>query len=1311
MAGLIRKLWRIAAGSIAGVVILLAIAVGLVRLALVQVPEYRDRIEARAGEALGWPVEIGAMDARLGLRGPEFRFTDARVLTRDRAGTLVKAATGSMQLDLRALLRGQLRPGHVDLAGVTLRIERNPEGHWRLLGEDGPVLGEDGSGDGQAAGTLPQLAGLPAGHLRLERVEIEFEDFYRGLGPWLFLVDSLDLQLGADRLALAASVRLPEALGAELAVSLVVNGQDELGRPSDWSGGLSFGGLNLATIARASGYDLALPAGGSLDGSLSAMAEKTRVLRVAGDARLRALVLPEEALEDVEGPVGKTVRYDRVDSAFEWARAPGGWSLQLAGLEVERGARRWSSPHLVLAFERADDARRVELHADRLQLEDLWPATRWLPADWRGPLAALAAGGTVSELEVHLDLPEDAGQMPEAYASARLEEVSVAPLGRAPGVRNLSGTLAGDLFSGEAVIASRDVAWYFPGLFRAPLSLETLQAKLRWSRDEEGLRIHVPELELENPDARVSAAGELHLPGGDASPQLEIEALARGVALEAGPRYLPVGIMPELVVRWLDAALVGGHVAEAEFTFNGPTRAFPFRNDEGVFKVEFDIADGELDFEEDWPNAAALDASVRFENEGLWAEVRSARLLGVSAGPARVAIPDLAEGELAIEGSARGSLAALREFVLASELLDELVGPGLRPATFERGRGTAEVRLELPLKKLTESRARVDLQINDGSVSYGFLGAPLRDVNARLRIDNALVEAEGATATLAGFPVHSDVVVGEGGRVRIDSRGRLDAPALARVLRLPLEAWASGEGEWRGSIRFPAPGEPAPLELDFRSDLEGFRLDLPEPFRKAAPERRNLRVQARFVEADQIDAELLWHDSLRLVARFDNSGAETVLRPVPGEMAGDPSGVVFSGAVARLDLEDWLQLRLPEGLQTDGLGAAIAGGRVLIGELAGPMLHWRDVLVDLSRGADRWLVDLAGDGAKGHLEIPFEPYGDAPVQVNLERLWLDAETAAPGDTATEDAGRPPSMLHPASVPPLEIDIGDLRLGGVRVGRVSARVLHEGDGIELIGLEGMGNGYIIQAEGRSRLSAGVDESRLSVRMRSDNVGATLADMGFRRTMEARDGQFDAEVSWQGGLRSDWLAAISGQASVLIRDGRLVGVEPGAGRVFGLLSLQALPRRLALDFKDVFGEGTSFDRISGDFRLEGGNAFTENLVMRGTAADMGVVGRTGLVARDYDQTAVIAADVGRTLPVAGAVVGGPAVGAALFVLSELLRRPFQTQITYRLTGPWENPLIEKLAVGTAPGATGAPPGTPQPGPVDAPRPDVEALRGEE
>ena len=1301
MSGLIRKLWRIAAGVVAGIVILLAVAIGLVRLALVQVPEYRDQIEGWAGEALGWPVEIGTMDARLGWRGPELRFSDARVLTRDGERTLVVAATGSMLLDGGSLLRGQPRPGAVSLGGVELRIERTVQGRWRLLGEDGPVLPERTSARGERAVELPRLADLPSAKLSLEDVRVEIEDLRRRAGPWLLHVNSLELQLGDGQISVAAAGRLPDSLGADLAVSFVVSELDERGRPYDWTAGLSFNALDLNAMGAALGRAEQLPARGMVDGNLSAAASDGGLARVAGDLVARNLIPAsapapapgEEAAPAPQDAVTESTRaelrapelpYEHLGAAFEWTRTPLGWEARFNDLDVERGGRRWVSPHAALVFEDDAGVRRIEARADLLELEDLAPAASWLPANARDIVMQLAPAGTMRALELHLDLPATEGQPPELYVDVHFEHLSVAPWERAPGVSNISGSVSGDLHAGSARLDGRDSSVDLPWMFRAPLELELLEATLEWSRDEQGRRLLIPELELANADAAVTGRLELLIPPGEASPQLEIDAVARNVRLAAAPRYLPVNRLPERVIEWLDGALRAGRVDEARFELRGATREFPFREGDGLFKAEFDIADGELAFDDGWPSATGLDAAVRFENEGLWADVRAARLLDVGAAATRVAIPDLKEGRLVIEGRADGRLAAFRELVLAADLLERILGAGLEPAAMTAGQVSADVKLDLPLARLAEARAQVELQVSDGVIAYGFLGEPLRAVNARIGIDNARVTARGATATLAGSPVTADVSVGDDGAVRVDGRGRIDAPGLARVLRVPLDAWTRGEGDWTGRLQFPVPRTDAPFKLEISSQLEGFAIDLPAPFRKAADEARDLVVRASFPDARLMDGELEWNESLRIAARVDRAGPEPVFLPIPGALAGEPAGLVFSGAIASFDLAEWLAMEWPEDIETDGVRTIMAGGRLLIGELSGPSLAATDVLFDLSRGADRWIVDLAAEHAAGHVEIPFALYGNRPVEARLDRLWLDPGPPRDPSASPEapDSKAPPAMMYPGRVPPLDIEIDDLRFGAIRFGRVSARVLHEGDGFQLIGLEGVGEGFIIQAEGRSRLSDAVDESHLALRIQSDNVGATLDFMGFRRSMEARQGLFEARVEWQGGLRSDWLSAFEGDASISIRDGRLVGVEPGAGRVFGLLSLQALPRRMALDFKDVFGEGTSFDRIAGDFRFAGGNALTDNLVMEGPAADMVVIGRTGLVARDYDQTAVIGVDLGRTFPVAGAVVGGPAVGAALFLLAEIFRKPFQAQITYRLTGPWENPVVEKLSAGTLP-----------------------------
>jgi uncharacterized protein (TIGR02099 family) len=1290
MPGMIRRLWRITAGVFAGVVILLAILVGLVRLALVQVPEYRDQIEAWAGEALGWPVEIGAMDARLGLRGPELRLSDARILTHDREGTLIVAATGSMQFDSLSLLRGELRPGAVSLAGVSLRVERTLEGRWRLLGEAGPALGDPEPRSDQEAPDLPFLADLPTGQLRLEDVRVEYEDLRRGLGPWEFLVNALDLQLGDGRLALSASGTLPVALGSDLAVSLTVTSQNEHGRPRDWVAGVSFSRLDLRAVGDALGRTRGLPATGVIDGSISAEADAGGLSRIAGDVLARDFRPPAV-------PGAETTRaytpYDHVGAAFDWARAVNGWHARFKDLDVERDGRRWFSPAASVVFERVNGARRIEAHADHVELADLAPLIPWLPAATRARVEQLAPSGAVRELEAHLDLPADDTRAPDLYVAARFDDLSVEPYKRWPGVHKLSGRLAGDLYKGVADIDAPGVAYDQPWLFRAPLVANKAEASLEWLRDEDQLRVRVPRLALANDDAAITAEGAVTIPADGSSPHLELEGVARQVRLAAAPAYLPVGVMPDKVVSWLDNALRAGSVDAAPFRFKGPTRSFPFREDDGLFEVEFDIADGELHFDQGWPNAAGLDAGVRFANEGLQADIRAARLLDVAAGPARAEIPDLAKGMLAITGEARGTLAAFRGFALASQQLGEILGPGLAPAEFIAGRGSAEIDLRLPLRALKDFRARVDLRIEDGVVSYGFLGEPLRDIDALVRIDNARVSSQDASATLAGRPVAAEVMAGDDDAIRVEMRGDMDAAGLARVLRIPVDTWVEGESEWSGHVQFPAPGDSAPLEMEIASRLEGFSIDLPEPLRKSAEEARSLRVAAEFPQANLMHYQFEWDDTLRIAASVDRSGPEPVLVAVPG--AGGPPGVVFSGTVGRLDLAEWLGVRFPRELEAAGAASAIAGGKLLVGELSAPMIRLSDALLGLSRADDRWEVELAAGGATGRVEIPFALYGDEPVLVRLERLELD-----PGGVArTKEASTPdqaePLRLHPAKVPALDIEIEELLFGTVRFGSVSARVLHEGDGIELIGLEAVGDSFMLQAEGRSRLSESVDESRLGIQMRSTDVGKTLEYMGFKRSMDANEGNFDAEVTWPGGLRGDWLSAIEGNASIMIRDGKLVGVEPGAGRVFGLLSVQALPRRLALDFKDVFGEGTAFDRISGDFRFSEGNAFTDNLLMRGPSADMVVVGRTGLVARDYDQTVVIAADLGRTLPVAGTVVGGPAVGAALFLLSEVLRKPFQAEITYRLTGTWENPVIEKLGSRSA----APPPGAPGETPADA------------
>jgi len=134
----------------------------------------------------------------------------------------------------------------------------------------------------------------------------------------------------------------------------------------------------------------------------------------------------------------------------------------------------------------------------------------------------------------------------------------------------------------------------------------------------------------------------------------------------------------------------------------------------------------------------------------------------------------------------------------------------------------------------------------------------------------------------------------------------------------------------------------------------------------------------------------------------------------------------------------------------------------------------------------------------------------------------------------------------------------------------------------------------------------------------------------------------------------------------------------GRLFGLLNLGALQRRLTLDFTDLFKEGYSFDRIDGRFSIGDGEAQAEEVTIVGPAADLAITGRTGLLTQDYDQVVTVTPEISTTLPLAGALAGGPVVAAALLVAEQVMGKEVNKLIRYqyRVTGSWSDPQIERV-----------------------------------
>jgi len=299
--------------------------------------------------------------------------------------------------------------------------------------------------------------------------------------------------------------------------------------------------------------------------------------------------------------------------------------------------------------------------------------------------------------------------------------------------------------------------------------------------------------------------------------------------------------------------------------------------------------------------------------------------------------------------------------------------------------------------------------------------------------------------------------------------------------------------------------------------------------------------------------------------------------------------------------------------------------------------------------------------------VPYTFPGEVPMVLDLDRLHFGGSVRS-GEGETD----------PRQLPVIHVDIRDLQFEGRQYGHLQADLARGTTGMTLNQFTMKHAAFEAKGRGSWLVREAGAECRLEFEVESTNVLAFMNAMQLGSLVAGHHGRISASLSWPGPPESSAIERLSGRLEMAAEDGRLTSVEPGAGRVLGLMSIAHLPRRLALDFGDLTGDGLSFDTLRGTFQLTDGEAYTDNLTLRGSAAEIGLAGRTSLRDQTYDQTAVVTGQLGASLGVAGALAGGPAVGAALLLFSRIFKEPLAgaTRGYYRITGSWDDPLVRRI-----------------------------------
>ena len=1279
---LTRHIPHYALRATAVVLVVLAVVLWALRLALPElVPDYRATLEQRLSEELGQPVEVERL--RLDWRGwrPLLHAEGVRVGPEEQA-----LGFRSLRVELALLdsaVNRQVAVQALALEGLRLDAGLDERGKPVVLGLEGLTLAEE-------AFDLSRLEAfdwslLPA-RMRLDDVVVRW---HAPDGQVWTVPGAARLQRDARSLQADAVLHPPEALGGRVQGQLKL----ELPRGDAVPAGrahLQGQGLVLAAIQGLLPLsDRAYQVQGQGDLALWGEWPADGPLQVIGDFRFVDLDWRRTADGELQPLAGQ------VSGKGRWSGTPADWRLDVNDLAVERPDQDWAAQDLAFVHRRTE-AGGFALQGvfQRAHLDDLARLASLSPGLADDTLARLQAASPYGEFrDTHLRLELDReGGVAQLDAAGSLAGVGLQPVEKLPGVGPLYGEFRTTERGGQAEFRLEDGALDYPYLFPETIPLSQFSTAIRWWVDPDGrYRVDFDDIALRNPDAR--GEGRLSLAGRPGEPPwMRLQAEARDGDGSQTARYLPIRFLPSGTREWLADAVRQGEVTEAHVHWDGPASGALFRDGQVDFRAGGRVRNGELAYQPDWPVLTGAEAELDFRGASMHIRGHSGQLSGAEVRHVDVTLPDLFEPVLALHGQVRGPgeayLDYLRDMPLTRELLRETVPMALD------GEHDLALGLTLPLRDFEPERVRVDGQLSLEAGSRYRL--PRWDLTfdglaGDLHFDQRGLRTTGLEARYLGHPLVVDAETDDG-RIFLRGRGR-GAPAdLFPQVPIPAD-WVSGETAWRADLQLPdfRPEQgPEDVLLRLSSGLEGLALHLPEPLGKGERESRNLTVETRmdgdglapvrWRYADRLNGVLALEEAEEGSDAFNVPRLAVVFGEAAAELPEQP-GWTVSGVVPPLSLApwlDWLDQQAPAEPGTAALPPLALDLRfqqIDLGELA--LDNQRVVLEPEPHSG--WSVRLDGPLA-GEVFWPDAPDTDQPVRVDLDRL--DLAPALFTEEREAMAEQPPAedgddRLRPGRLPPMALAVDQLVIDRRDLGELSLRVVPEDNSARFRDIRLVAPTFTLDGELAWHFRDGGHRTESQISLEGERAGDILATFGYLPTVSRGRTRIESDVAWDNLPQRFSLAAMEGTVSLRIDDGQIPDLSPGAGRLFGLLSVTTLPRRLALDFSDIFGRGFAFDRLRADLDLADGDAHIQRFDIDGPAAKLALDGRIGLRDRDYDQTVQVTPRLGATMPIVGFIFGGPVGAAAGWLADQVAGDEVEraTRYSYRVTGPWDDPVVER------------------------------------
>lgn len=924
------------------------------------------------------------------------------------------------------------------------------------------------------------------------------------------------------------------------------------------------------------------------------------------------------------------------------------------------------------------------LQAKKFDLDMLTKFADSLPLEntLRESLSGLSPRGMVKY--ANIEWRGSWSEQPRYRANIAFDNLAVQPFNEYPAFNGISGVISAEKRSGSLILSSQNVVISKKQRPDEKIQLNTLTGRVDWkiARNRERTRLTLDNINFTGDVGSGTFEGGYIFDNASSGP-IDLAGNLSRADIPVLNRYI-AWLVDADMLRTASKAITSGQLRDARFHIKGILSDQAADKQDGLsIHADADIHNVSIRISDDWPGISDMAGHVSMRDGALNMSGISADISGIGLREFTLQSADLyaKQPEIRIKGIAEGESSEIASLLRKADI-NQHVSELLGQVEFSgKGRLQADASLSIARGKISINKIQGRYQFMDNRINFDRYVPDFSRVNGALIFTEANVALEGMRARLLGGPAEIASVSTPEGGIRITANGRADfdrfrlnggATEPVNLSHLWTQ-FIQGGTDWR----FSADIGHDKAGIMIESSLEGAKLTLPAPLAKTAKEIIPLRLERYFTWPHDDHIRLRYGDIV--TAEFQRIHEKMHhYHPVRGVIRFGGTGMLpqdqitqIEGVASRIEWDQWREL-FHRHAETDasidhtarGLDNILTGPvqfDLRIGQFEFLSSYFNDAHLVINEQNDIWQMQVSSREVTGKIDW----YAATPQKLvaRLNKLIMP-----------EDAPKSELLPHdsdiPGDWPAADIEADELIVDDVLLGQLKLNATQRQKGWQIENLDIKHPDSALQASGLWENYKSPYRIFSHIQLQSGNIEKFFRRYGYPDRIARGEGTVSGDLEWAGRPFSINFPSLSGKLQLDIRHGQFTGLKPGIGRLLGVFDLKSLPRRLTLDFYDVFGKGFGFDELNGHVVIRNGIASTSDLYIAGSSAELVLSGKWDLVNETQALNLKVFPSFGLVTPIAG---------IAAMIASGTLQDPFDRVLLneYAITGRWDDPIVVKLS----------------------------------